>query len=130
MKNVLKRSLLLMPLAGLMLTACNSNDDIDDSYVGPSGDTSVFSNLTLGSGMTRAGENAPDLPDVPGGESTYYDFQNGVPGVKISRTTYHQSGTAYNEFMIFNPASTSIYPGHVFVGGSVTSGEYKPVPRQ
>lgn len=120
-----------LPLvAALILGSCTSYDgewEKDD----PTPDNSFsFSNYKLGEGMVRSNVTSPNLPNVPGGESSTYDFENGIPGIKITRTTYHQSGTAYNEFMIFNPASTSIYPGHVFVGGSVTSGEYTPVKGQ
>lgn len=119
--------------AVLAFSACSSEDPLVDENTNPNVNESFsFSNYTLGAGMSRSGVPGPNVPPTPtpGTETSSYDFENGVRGVKITRTTYHQSGTAYNEFMIFNPAQTSIYPGHVFVGGSVTSGEYKPVKGQ
>lgn len=121
-------------VAVLALCACSSEDPlVDNETTNPVPNESFsFANYSLGVGMARSGAPTPNVPPAPtpGNETSSYDFVNGVPGVKITRTTYHQSGTAYNEFMIFNPAQTSIYPGHVFVGGSVTSGEYKPVKGQ
>lgn len=73
-----------LPLvAALILGSCTSYDgewEKDD----PTPDNSFsFSNYKLGEGMVRSNVTSPNLPNVPGGESSTYDFENGIPGLRL-----------------------------------------------
>lgn len=117
----------------LALTATSCKQDLDIVEEGtPTANGQVLpANLKVAPGLYRANQTLPVTPDdEDGGIVVDYDYENNVPGVKIKRTTFHHTGVAYNEFMVFNPAMNLVFPGNIFLGNTVSTGEYKPVKGQ
>lgn len=90
--------------------------------------------LPLPPGMDQPGEDSLDLPPLDpispavDGETIEPGTFDGLRGVFINKRHVYTSGFAFDELSIFNPAESQIYPGSVFVGSSITSGEFAPLP--
>lgn len=89
--------------------------------------------LPLPDGMDQGevGQNLPPLdPIAPqiDGEVVEPGTFGGLHGIYITQRKVYNSGFAFDELSIFNPAGSLIYPGSVFVGSSITNGRYVKLP--
>lgn len=83
--------------------------------------------MKLGKGMVRSEFRANTTPVMLSQTAKAIDS---LDGVFIQRTRMYQAGIAYDQHLLFNPMNSYLYPGHVFVGNTISTGEYLPVKNQ
>lgn len=93
----------------------------------PQSQPNSLDNLKLGKGMIRTDFQAGTTPVLLSQTTAAIDS---LDGVFIKRTRMFEAGVAYDEHLIFNPINSYLYPGHVFVGNTISTGEYLPVKDQ
>lgn len=119
----------ILSILFLVLQGCSENS-IDENPVDVKED---LKNLSLGEGMLRLGEKVETRKtlvregEVLIGAPTMVD---NIEGVFIKKTRIYKSGLVYTEHLLFDPINSYLYPGLVFVGNSIATGEYIPVPNQ
>lgn len=84
-------------------------------------------NLKLGEGMVRSTFKANTTPVLLSQTATALPKADGI---YITRTRMYEAGIAYDQHLLFNPINSYLYPGHVFVGNTIATGEYLPVKDQ
>lgn len=108
-----------------MAVSCNSNKVQDEA---PN-----LQDLPNASGMVRSGDVVPEPEPLTPEDEAPIDVEAGkdlkdVEGVYLTRTIMTRVGSAYSEHLLFNPSANVIYPGNVFVGNTIATGDYVPVP--
>lgn len=124
----------ILSLSGLLsLSSCKEGTADLSSPTAVRVSATDLSKLPLATNMLRGGDPLPEPAPVgvPGaGGAITPSVKEGVKGVIISRSTMYSAGMVYNEYLLFNPMSSLIYPGNVLVGNSISNGRYLPVMGQ
>lgn len=113
----------------LVLQGC-SEDNVDEN---PKVNGKDVKNLSLGEGMIRSGDVMASTKKVLMSESDVSvekTVVDDLEGVYIKKTRVYKTGLVYTEHLLFDPINSYLYPGLVFVGNSIATGEYIPVPNQ